>query len=127
MTHGSPIRSSQKEMFAQYIRRTYNQWWSHSSPYSVLTKLDYTIVVSVPIKEHNIHIHTSPLIPQVTPTRLTLRGQHCIHHKNIFMSCESGHKTFLGLYSPWVCGRNSSHEGLQSLSHDRDCPQATQS
>jgi hypothetical protein len=78
-------------------------------------------------KEYNIHIHTSPLIPQVVLTRLTLRGQRCIRHKNIFTSCGSGHKTFSCLYSPWVRGRASSHNGLQSLPHNRDCPQATSS
>jgi hypothetical protein len=89
--------------------------------------LAYAVVVSVPVEERNVHIHTSPLIPQLIHTRLTLRGQRCIRHKNIFMSYESGHKTFPGLYSPWVRGHDSSHNGLQSLSHDRDCPQATPS
>jgi hypothetical protein len=63
-------------------------------------KLDYAIVVSVPVEEHNIHIHTSPLIFQVTPTCLTLRGQRCIRYKNVFTSCGSGHKIFPDLYSP---------------------------
>jgi hypothetical protein len=114
-----------KRKFAQYIRRMYKRWQSHSSLSSVLTKLVYTIVVSVPAEEHNIHINTSPLIPQVVPTRLTLHGQHCIRHKNIFTSYISDHKTFPGLYSPWVRGRDSSHNGLQPLPHDRDCLKQT--
>jgi hypothetical protein len=122
MTHGGPIHSSPKERFAQYIRHTYNRWQSHSSPKSVLTKLDYAIVVTVPAEGYNIHIHTSPLIPQVAPTHLMLHGQCCIYHKNVFISCGSGHITFPGLYSLWVRGRDSSHDGLQSLSHDRDSP-----
>jgi hypothetical protein len=73
MTYVGPIHSSPKEKFAQYIRRTYKRWQSHSSPWSVLTKLVYAIMVSVPTEEHNIHIYTSPLIPQVVPMHLTLR------------------------------------------------------
>jgi hypothetical protein len=84
-------------------------------------KLVYAIVVSIPAEEHNIHIHISPLIPQVVPMCLTLHGQRCIRHKNVFTSCGSGHKTFLGLYSPWVRGRDSLHDGRQPLPHDRDC------
>jgi hypothetical protein len=30
------------------------------------------VVVSVPAEEHNIHRHTSPLIPQVVPTAVIL-------------------------------------------------------
>jgi hypothetical protein len=36
--------------------------------------------------------HMSPLIPQVVPTCLTMRGHPCICHKNVFTSCESDHK-----------------------------------
>jgi hypothetical protein len=69
-------------------------------------------MVSVPAEKYSIHIsYISPLIPQVVPTRLTLRGQRCIRHKDIFTSCGSGHKTSPGLYSPWVHGRDSSHDG----------------
>jgi hypothetical protein len=63
--------------------------------------LAHVIVVSIPAEEHNIHIHTSQLIPQVVPMHLTPCGQHCIRYKNIFTSCRSGHKTFPGLYSRW--------------------------
>jgi hypothetical protein len=84
-------------------------------------KLVYAIVISVPTEKHNIHMHTSPLIPQVMPTHLTLCGQHYMRHKNVFTSYGSGHKTFSGLYSSWVHGHDLSHDGLQSLSHDRDC------
>jgi hypothetical protein len=124
MTYVGPICSSPNEKLAQYIRRTYSWWQSHSSPLSVLSNLVYTIVVSIPTEERNIHIHTSPLIPQVAPTRLTLCGQRFIHHNNIFMPCGSGHCTFPSLYSPWVHGHDSSHDGLEPLPHDRDCPQA---
>jgi hypothetical protein len=68
--------------------------------------LAYAIVVTIPTEEHNIHIHTSPLIPQVALTRLTLREQCYIRYKNVFTSCGSGHKIFPGLYSPWVHGRD---------------------
>jgi hypothetical protein len=56
---------------------------------------------------------------------LTLRGQRCIRHKDVFMYSGSGHKTFLGLYSPWLRGRDSSHDGHQPLPHDRDCLKQT--
>jgi hypothetical protein len=60
-----PIRSSPKENFAHYIRRTYSRWQSHSSPYSVPTNLVYAIVVSVPAEEqtyiYDIHHHLSPM------------------------------------------------------------------
>jgi hypothetical protein len=69
---------------------------------------------------HTRFKHTSPLIPQVAPMRLTLRGQCCIHHKNVFTSYGSGHKTFPGLYSPWVRGHDSSHDRRQPLPHDKD-------
>jgi hypothetical protein len=73
MEHVGPIRSSPKEKFAHYIRRTYSRWQSHSSLWSVLARLVYAIMVSVPAEKHNIHIcDTSPLIPQVVPTRVTL-------------------------------------------------------
>jgi hypothetical protein len=122
MQHVGPICSSPKEKLAHYIRRTYNRWLSHSFPLSVLAKLVYTIVVSVPAEEHNIHIwHASPLIPHVAPTHLALCGQRCIRHKDVFMSSGSGHKTFPSLYSPWVRDRDSSHDGRQPLPHDRDC------
>jgi hypothetical protein len=116
----------QKKRFAKYIWRTYSQWRSHSSPWSVLAKLVYAIMVSVPAEEHNIHIwYTSPLIPQVAHTCLTLCGQRCICHKDVFTSCGSGHKIFSGLYSLQVRGRNSSHDGRQPLPHDRDCLKQT--
>jgi hypothetical protein len=98
------------------------RWQSHSFPLLVLANLIYAIVVSVPAEEHSIHIwHTSPLIPQVTPTHLTLHGQRCIRHKDVFTSSKSGHKTFSDLYSPWVRSRDLSHDGRQPLPHDRDC------
>jgi hypothetical protein len=88
-------------------------------------KLVYAIMVSVPVEKHNIHMHTSPVIPQVAPTHLTLRGQRCIRDKNVFTSCRSSHKIFSGLYSLWVRDRDSSYDGLQPLPHNRDCPQAS--
>jgi hypothetical protein len=116
----------QKEKFAHYIRRAYSRWQSHSSPKSVLANLIYAIAVSVPAEEHNIHIwHTSPLIPQVAPTHLTLQGQRCIRHKDVFTSSGSGHKTFQGLYSPWVRGHYSLYDRRQPLPHDRDCLKQT--
>jgi hypothetical protein len=42
-----------------------------------------------------IYTHTSPLIPQVAPTCLTLYVQRCIRYKNIFTSWGRDHKTFL--------------------------------
>jgi hypothetical protein len=69
-----------KKRFAQYIRHTYNRWRSHSSPLSVLAKLVYAIMVRVPAEKHNIHLHTSPLIPQVVSMHLALHtSQECIH------------------------------------------------
>jgi hypothetical protein len=65
-----------------------------------LTNLVYVFMVSVLAEEHNIHMHTSPLISQVAPTRLTLHGQHCICYKNVFTFCGSDHKAFLDLHTP---------------------------
>jgi hypothetical protein len=124
MSYVGPICSSQKERIVQYIRRIYSRWHSHSFPYSVLTHLAYTLVVSVPVEEDNIHIHTSPSIPQVAPTRLTLRGQHCIRYKNVFTSCISDHKTFLGLHTPRYTVVTHRTMGMQPLTHDMDCSQA---
>jgi hypothetical protein len=125
MQYVGPIRSSPKEKL-RIIRRTYSRWQSHSSPYLVLAKLVYAIMVSIPAEEDNIHIwHTSPLIPQVASTRLMLRGQHCICHNDVFTYCGSGHKIFLGLYLPWVRGRDSSHDRHQPLPYDRDCLKQT--
>jgi hypothetical protein len=73
--------------------------------------MTYTNMVSVPVEENNIHICTSPLIPQVALTRLTMCGQRCIHYKNVFMSGGSSHKTFLGLHMAKVRGHDSSHDG----------------
>jgi hypothetical protein len=74
---------------------------SHSSTWLVLMRQSYAIVVSVPTKNTiDIYSHTSSLIPQVAPTHLTLHGQRCIHHENIFISYGSDHKTFLGLHMP---------------------------
>jgi hypothetical protein len=70
------------------------------------SRMIYTNVVSVPAEKHNIYGIHHHLSPQVAPTHLTLRGQCCIYFKNVFTSCESGHKTFSGLYSPWVRGRD---------------------
>jgi hypothetical protein len=121
-----PIRSLPKEKFAQYIRRTYIRCRSHSSLELVLAKLIYAIVVSVPAEMHNIHIwHTSPLIQQVAPTCITLCGQRCIRHKNVFTSYGSGHKTSPCLYSSWVRSHDSSHDECQPLLHDRDCLKQT--
>jgi hypothetical protein len=118
--HVGPICSSPKERLAKYIRHTYSQMQITLIPVVSSSWMTYANVVSVPAEEQNIHIwHTSLLIPQVVPMRLTLCWQRCIRQKNIFTSCGSGHKTFPGLYSP--------HDGLQSLSHDRGCPQATPS
>jgi hypothetical protein len=49
---------------------------------------------------------------------LTLRGQRCLRHKDVFTSCGSGHKTIPCPYSPWVRGRDSLHDGRQPLPHD---------
>jgi hypothetical protein len=116
MTYVSPTRSSPKEKFAHYIRRTYNRSLIpivSSSETSLCNRGKRTY------RKYNIHKHTSPFIPQVVPTYLTLHGQCYIHHKNVFMSYGSRHKTFPGLYSPWVHGRDSSHDGRQPLPHDR--------
>jgi hypothetical protein len=58
---------------------------SHSFPWLMLCEVTYEIVVSVPAENTtDIYTHTSPLIPQVVPTRLTLCGQRCIRYENVF-------------------------------------------
>jgi hypothetical protein len=70
----------------------------HSSPWLVLMvslmqmKLAYPQKITIDIR------HASPLIPQVASMRLMQCGQHCICYNNIFTSCISDHKTFLGLH-----------------------------
>jgi hypothetical protein len=96
----------QKKSFAKYIWRTHSRWQTALVPVVSPSGMTYVNMVSVPAEEHHIHMHTSPLILQVMPTYLMLRGQHCIHYKNVFMCCGSDHKTFPGLYLPWVRGRD---------------------
>jgi hypothetical protein len=100
--HVGHIRSSPKEKWVPNIDDVcVGVAKSHLSPQSVLMRQSYANVVSIPVKKHNRYIwHTSPLILQMTPTRLTLRGQRCIRYKNIFTSCGSDHKIFLGLHMP---------------------------
>jgi hypothetical protein len=84
----------QKKSFAQYIWRRYSRWQIALIPVVSSSGMTYANVGSVPTEKHNIydiHYHLSP-------THLTLCGQRCICYKNVFMSCGSGHKTFLGLY-----------------------------
>jgi hypothetical protein len=64
----------QKEKVSHYIRRTYSRWRIAFIPVVCSSGMTYTNVVSVPIEEHNIHMHTSSLIPQVAPMYLTLCG-----------------------------------------------------
>jgi hypothetical protein len=86
------------------------RWWQIALiPLVSSSGMTFANMVSVPTEEHNIPIHTSPLIPQVMPTRLTLRGHRCIRYKNVFTSIGSDHKTFLGLHMSKVRGRDSSH------------------
>jgi hypothetical protein len=63
----------------------------------------YAIVVSVPAEKHiRYKWHTSPLIPQVAPVRLTRHGQRYIHYENVFTSWGGDHKTFWGV-TPTFC------------------------
>jgi hypothetical protein len=59
--------------------------------------MSYANVISVPAEEHNRYMTYVTTYPQVVPMRLMLYGQRCMHYKNIFTSCVSDHKTFLGL------------------------------
>jgi hypothetical protein len=48
------------------------------------------------------------------------RALLCVARRGAFLQPSgSGHKTFSGLYSPWVRGRDSSHNGRLPLPHDR--------
>jgi hypothetical protein len=69
---------------------------THSSPQLVLGDMTYSTWLEYLQKNHRYIWYTSPLIPQVTPMHLTLRGQRCIYYENVFMSWGSDHKTSLG-------------------------------
>jgi hypothetical protein len=99
---------------------------SHSSPWLTLTKwLTKTWLVYLQKSAIDIYSHTSPLIHQVTPTRLTLCGQHCICYENVFTSCwrhpqdipRSPHTRCVVMASCMI--------DTQPIPHDRDCPQAS--
>jgi hypothetical protein len=55
--HVSPICSSPKEKLLpniDVVRKSVAK--SHASPYSVLTRQPYSIVVSIPAEKHNIYL-----------------------------------------------------------------------
>jgi hypothetical protein len=86
-----------KRKVCQYIRRTYSRWWITLILVVSSSGMTYANVVSIPTEEHNRNIwHTSWLIPQVVPVRLTLHRQCRIHYENVFTSWGSDHKTSLG-------------------------------
>jgi hypothetical protein len=78
----------QKKSFAKYRWHTYNRWQITLISVVSSSGMTYTNVVSIPAEEHNRYIypHTSSLILQVAPVRLTLYGQHCMHYENVFTS-----------------------------------------
>jgi hypothetical protein len=87
----------QKKRLAKYRWRTYSRWQNALIPVVSSNETIYAIVVSVPTEKHKIHIYTYiTTYPQVAPTCLTLRGQRCICHENVFMSWGGDHKTSLG-------------------------------
>jgi hypothetical protein len=130
----SKRRSPSRTLLLRTVKSSNTSWrcsWSPKARWSEMGSISRTCplssslkkgqsskTTSVPVCEQPPH--ASPLIPQVASTYLTLRGQCRIHHKNIFTSCGSGHKTFLGLYSPWVRDRDLSHDRRQPIPHDSD-------
>jgi hypothetical protein len=86
----------QKQKLTKYRWCTCSQWQIALIHVVSSTGMTYANMVSVSVEKDNIHIHTSPLIPQVASTHLTLRGQHCIRYENVFTSWGSDHKTSLG-------------------------------
>jgi hypothetical protein len=97
--HIGPIRSSPKKSFCQYRWCTCSRCKVTLITVVSSNETTYAIMISVPTEKHNNVWRTSPLIPQVVPTSLTLRGQRCNCYENVFTSCGRDHKTTLGLHS----------------------------
>jgi hypothetical protein len=78
---------TKRKTFAQYRWCTYSWWQFTLIPVVIPSEMTYESVVSVPTEKYKYIGHTSPLIPQVAPTRLTLRGLLCMSYENVFTSC----------------------------------------
>jgi hypothetical protein len=86
----------------------------------------YSNVVSVPIENITyIYNHTSPLIPQVAPTGLTLHGQSRIHHEKVFTPCRRCPQNIPRSPCPRCVVVARRMTDTQPLLNDRYCPQAS--
>jgi hypothetical protein len=59
----------QKKKLIKYRWCTSSRWQNALIPVVTSSGMTYSKVLSVPVEENNIHIHTSPLIPQVPEPR----------------------------------------------------------
>jgi hypothetical protein len=91
------VPHQKRKTFATYRWCTHSPWQFALILMVSSNETTYAIMISIPTEEHNIHIwHTSPLIPQVASTLLTLCGQRCIRYKNVFTSWGRDQKTSIG-------------------------------
>jgi hypothetical protein len=126
MTINGPICSSLKEKIVKYIWRIYSLWQMVLIP--VVSSNDMTYVIVITISTENIidiYTHALPLIPQVAPTCLTLRGQRCIHYESIFTFCRRRPQDIPRSPHPRCMVMASRMIDTQLILHDMDCPQAT--
>jgi hypothetical protein len=121
----SPIRPHQKKKFAKCSLRTYSRWQIALILVVCSSSMTYTNMVSVPAEKHMYIWYTSPLILPVVPTCLTLRGQRCIHYKNVFTSCRRGLQDIPRPPRPRCAVVASCMIDMQPLPYNRDCPQAS--
>jgi hypothetical protein len=90
---------TKRMVFAKHRWHTSSRWKITHIPVISSSVMTYANLVSIPAKEHNIHIwYTSPLIPEVVPMHLMLHKQRCIHYENVFMYWGRDNKTSLGLH-----------------------------
>jgi hypothetical protein len=99
-----------------------NRWQVTLIPMINSTRNTYVNVVSVPTKITNISNHTSPLIPQVVPTHLTLREQRYICYDNVFTSHGRGPRDIPRFSCPRCTIMASRMTDMQPISHDMDYP-----
>jgi hypothetical protein len=109
--HVSPFLTKRKAC-ATYRWHTHSRWQFALNPVVSSNDMTYkTWLAYMQKKTIYIYTHTTPLIPQVAPMRLTLYGQYCICYENVFTSWERDNKIFLGPHTlgawSWLVARQT--------------------